>query len=242
MTRKYSPILLALTFSLLAWSATPPAQAGFGLMVAGPQFAFSLSGGMNVFWLPGYSSFAYYSDGYYFRWVAGRWIYAPVYAGPWVPVAPWFALPPLLVYGPPPPIVVYRPYFVWWRARIAPWYREYHPHWWRSYHPYLRHYAIWRRRAVPYFRAHPMAWQRPRMHPYFRPAHPDYRRSFLATHPRIRRQYAQYRARYAHFHGPRRMHPGRPPMRGRYGRHGRGGGHGHGFGHGQGFGHHPRAG
>ncbi len=101
MARKCSPVFFALAFSLLAWSATPPAQAGFGLMVVGPQFAFSLSGGMNVFWLPGYSSFAYYSDGYYFRWIAGRWIYAPVYDGPWVPVAPWFALPSLLVYGPP---------------------------------------------------------------------------------------------------------------------------------------------
>lgn len=236
MTRKYTPILFAVVCSLLGWSAARPARAGFGVFVSGPQFAFSLSGGTNVFWLPAFSSFAYYSNGYYFRWINGGWLYAPVYAGPWAPVAPWFALPPVLVYGPPPPVVVYRPYFVWWRERVGPWYQRYHPHWWQAYHPYLRHYAVWRRRAVPYFRAHPMAWQHPRMHPYFRPTHPNYRRSFLAAHPHMQRRYSQYRAAYPHAPGhpgfrggpgARGMPPGRPPFRRPFKGHG---GHGHGHG------------
>ena len=63
--------------------------------------------------------------------------------------------PPPLVYCPPPPAVMYRPYFVWWRLHVAPWYRKYHPGWWARHRVYLRHYRVWRAYALQFYARHP---------------------------------------------------------------------------------------
>lgn len=146
------------------------ASAGIFIGVSTPVFAFSLGEGVGAYWAPAYASYIYNDDGTYLRWTGVGWVYTPVYGGPWAPLPPDFVLPPMFVYGPPPPVVVYRPYFIWWRAQVGPWYAEYHPRWWLRYHPYLRHYDDWRTRVVPYYAAHPHIWEHPAavgMRPHF---------------------------------------------------------------------------
>ncbi|MHB8564073.1 MAG: hypothetical protein ACYDDA_09045 [Acidiferrobacteraceae bacterium] len=147
-----------------------PASAGIFIGVSAPIFAFSFGEGVGAYWAPAYGGYIYNEDGNYLRWTGIGWVYTPVYGGPWAPLPPDFVLPPMFAYGPPPPIVVYRPYFLWWRAHVGPWYAEYHPRWWLRYHPYLRHYDDWRMRVVPYYAAHPHIWEHPAamgMRPHF---------------------------------------------------------------------------
>ena len=228
--KNHQTLLMAGILALFLLVPVRPARAQFGVFIGAPTFAFSLFGGVNVFWMPSFATYTYYGNGYYYRWYQGGWLYAPVYYGPWAPLPPWFVLPQVLLYGPPPPVIAYRPYFMWWRGYVGPWYEMHHPYWWGRYHPYLDHFDDWRQRAVPRFRNHPDFWEHrggPRMHPIFAPAHPNYRRSFIASHPNIRQRFNQYRARqgggyppHPHFYGPLRhgpfqpMAPGRPPMRG----------------------------
>ncbi len=198
-------VLMAGILALFLFVPSRPARAQFGIYVGAPSFAFSLFGGVNVFWMPSLATYAYYGNGYYYRWYQGGWLYAPVYYGPWAPLPPWFVLPQILLYGPPPPLVLYRPYFAWWRGNIGPWWRMHHPGWWGRYHPYLHHFDDWRRRAIPYFRNHPDFWERrggPRMRPSFAPVHPNYRRSFISSHPNIRQRFNQYRGRQGYYPRP----------------------------------------
>lgn len=141
--------------------AAPPASAGIFIGVSAPVFAFNMGEGVGVYWAPAYATYVYVENGYYLRWTGVRWVYATVYGAPWMPLPPDFVLPPLFAYGPPPPIVVYRPYFLWWRIHVAPWYAEYHPRWWGRYHPYLRDYDDWRVHVIPYYAARPEIWEHP---------------------------------------------------------------------------------
>ena len=193
------------------------AYVGISVNVGAPGFAFSFGENLNVFYAPRYSAYVYADNGLYYRWVDDGWVYSRVIVGPWWPLAPTVFLPPLLAYGPPPPVVAYRPYFVWWRMRVAPWYARAHPVWWARHHPFLARYALWRTRVIPFYRAHPgILWRRPvgRMiftHRFVRRRmwrytlhHP----AFAARHPLLR----QRAMRYARFHrGFIRRRPLMPP-------------------------------
>ncbi|MHB1950773.1 MAG: hypothetical protein ACYCQK_04795 [Acidiferrobacteraceae bacterium] len=151
-------------FGLLLASmlAASPASAGIFIGVSAPVYAFGMGEGVAVYWAPRYDSYVYVENGYYLRWTGAGWVYVTAYGDPWMPLPPGFVLPPLFAYGPPPPIVVYRPYFLWWRAHVAPWYAESHPRWWMRYHPYLHDYDDWRVHVIPYYAAHPEIWEHPR--------------------------------------------------------------------------------
>ena len=106
------------------------------------------------------------------QWTGNGWLYSTDYIGPWYPLPPYSVLPLPLEYGPPPPMVPYQPYFVWWRARVAPWYRVNHPAWWFRHRVDLDHYRVWRARVIPRYRGGLAAgrpFYRGPMHPVFRP-------------------------------------------------------------------------
>ena len=88
------------------------------------------------------------------------------------PLPPYSVLPLPLEYGPPPPMYPYQPYFVWWRARVAPWYQANHPAWWFRHRMDLDHYRVWQARVIPRYQGR-LAVGRPfyrgPMHPVFRP-------------------------------------------------------------------------
>ncbi|WP_193870071.1 hypothetical protein [Acidithiobacillus sulfuriphilus] len=134
---------------------------------AGVEFAFAVGDGVNAYYLPTLSEFVYASAGLYYEWAGDAWVYSPYYTGPWLPLFMTIAVPLPLRYGPPPPVFAFRPYFVWWRARVAPWYRIYHPGWWVRHHGYLVHYRIWRARVIPLYRDRP--FYRGAIHPVLRP-------------------------------------------------------------------------
>ena len=46
-------------------------------------------------------------------------------------------------YGPPPPVVVYQPYYTWWNEYYAPWWEVYHPYWWSMNSAYVVNYNVW---------------------------------------------------------------------------------------------------
>ena len=135
-----------------------PGAYGYGegtFAVAGPQVAFTFSDGVDAYYESAFGAYIYGANGYYYRWVNNGWLYATYYDGPWVPIGGSVYLPPLLAYGPPPPVVRYRPYFVWWRMHAGPWYAVHHPHWWYRHHFYLRHYGAWRTHVIRYYDNHP---------------------------------------------------------------------------------------
>lgn len=154
----------------------PPAYTETAVVVAAPAPVFQFSGGVEGYYEPAYATYVYGSGGYYYRWVGSGWVYTATWGGYWQPVPPALFLPPLLVYGPPPPIIGYRPYFVWWRARVGGWYAVNHPVWWQRHEMYLAHYSVWHARVVRYYENHP--GYRPRMRPVFhgRPGGADYGR------------------------------------------------------------------
>ena len=192
----------------MLWSLTwQPAQAvvGVSVSVGTPGFALSFGENLKAFYAPNYSTYVYTDDGLYYRWVGNGWVYSRMAVGPWWPLAPTVFLPPLLAYGPPPPVVAYRPYFVWWRMRVAPWYAHAHPVWWMRHHPFLARYALWRTHVIPFYRAHPgILWRRPvgriifthrvlqRRIWHYALHHP----AFAVHHPLLR----QRAMRYARFH------------------------------------------
>lgn len=156
--------------ALLLLSGCVVRSGGYGysetaFAVAGPQVAFRFSDGVDAYYEPAFGTYIYGANGDYYRWMGDGWVYATYYDGPWVPVVASVYLPPLLVYGPPPPIVRYRPYFVWWRMHAARWYAIHHPHWWYRHHFYMRHYAAWRAHVVRYYENHP--GRRPAMRALF---------------------------------------------------------------------------
>lgn len=185
------------------------ARAGYGysqtsMAIGGPQVAFTFSDGVAGYYDATYNAYIYGDNGYYYRWAGTNWVYANDYGGPWQPVVTSVYLPPLLAYGPPPPVVAYRPYFVWWRQHEARWYATRHPRWWYRHRMYVRHYALWHEHVVRFYARHP--GQRPGMRPLFRT-----RESRFYRAPQRRR-----------FYGPRRFPVqrmrayGRPhPFRGR---------------------------
>ena len=134
---------------------------------AGVEFAFSVGDGVNAYYLPAMADFVYAGDGLYYEWSGEGWLYSGAYYGPWLPLPMTMVVPPPLLYGPPPPVFAFRPYFIWWRARVAPWYHLYHPGWWLRHHVYLAHYRIWRARVIPLYRNRP--FYRWRMHRVIRP-------------------------------------------------------------------------
>lgn len=153
------------------------ARSGYGysqtwVAVGGPQVAFTFSDGVAGYYEPAYNTYIYSDNGYYYRWVGTRWVYANYYGGPWQPVVTSVYLPPLLAYGPPPPVVACRPYFVWWRQHEARWYATRHPRWWYRHQIYVRHYALWRAHVVRFYARHP--GERPGMRPLFRPRGPQF--------------------------------------------------------------------
>ncbi|MHB8253272.1 MAG: hypothetical protein ACYDEV_06125 [Acidiferrobacter sp.] len=182
---------------LLTGCVVPPGYgyARTSFVVGGPQVAFTFSDGVEGYYEPAYGTYIYGDGGYYYRWVGSSWVYASSYGGPWEPVVTTMYLPPLLIYGPPPPTVAYRPYFVWWRLHAAPWYEVNHPRWWYQHRPYIRHYALWRDHVVRFYENHP--GQRPVMRPLFRGRE---QRLDRAPRPQRLRRYQQ-----------RRFHDGRPP-------------------------------
>ncbi|HET9122984.1 MAG TPA: hypothetical protein VFN52_05725 [Acidiferrobacteraceae bacterium] len=193
----------------------PPAYPQAVVAVA-PAPVFVFPDGVDAYYDPAYGTYVYGDGGFYYRWVGGGWVYTASWGGYWRPLPPAVFLPPLLVYGPPPPVVGYRPYFIWWRARVGGWYAVHHPLWWERHERYLRHYQLWHARVVTFYARHP--GYRPRMRPVF--------------HGRARGP-----VRYGYDRGDVRRGPyegdrpdGRPRFGGRaergYGR-GRGGGRGH---------------
>lgn len=132
------------------------AAPGYGysqtsLMIGGPQVAFTFSDGVGAYYQPAYNSYIYSDDGYYYRWVGNHWLYARYYGGPWQAVVTTVYLPHLLAYGPPPPLVAYRPYFIWWRQHEARWYAARRPRWWYQHRIYVRHYALWRQHIQRFY-------------------------------------------------------------------------------------------
>lgn len=145
----------------------PPGRYGYSesVMVGGPQVAFTFDDGVVAYYEPAYGVYVYEDGGVYYRWTDGAWVYASDYEGPWLPVVRTVYLPPLLVYGPPPPIVRYRPYFLWWRGHFARWYAIHHPHWWYRHRFYMRSYPVWRAHVVESYERHP--GRRPGMQPFY---------------------------------------------------------------------------
>ena len=131
------------------------------------QLAFSVGDGVNAYYLPATADFVYTGNGLYYEWSGNGWLYSTGDYGPWLPLPMTMVVPSPLLYGPPPPVFAFRPYFVWWRARVAPWYRLYHPGWWLRHHVYLAHYRIWRVRVIPSYRNRP--FYRGRIRAVFRP-------------------------------------------------------------------------
>ncbi len=119
-------------------------QGYIGIGVAAPNFAFSIGNGVDAYYAPMYDTYIYGYNGYYWRWLNGGWIYASGYSGPWYPVTAGIYLPPSLIYGPPPPVMDYQPYFTWWTNYVGPWYRVNHPGWWERHHMFLRNFGTWR--------------------------------------------------------------------------------------------------
>ncbi|MHB1495567.1 MAG: hypothetical protein ACYCUY_09005 [Acidithiobacillus sp.] len=183
-------VMLAIPASLLwllllcgTWIISAPAAS------AQINFAFSVGDGVNAYYLPMASNFVYAYDGYYYDWAGNGWLYSTDYIGPWYPLPPYSVLPLPLEYGPPPPMVPYQPYFVWWRARVAPWYQVNHPAWWLRHRVDLDHYRVWRARVIPRYRARP--FYRGPMRPVFRPGfhgHPPFVHPFVRpfVHPFVR--------------------------------------------------------
>ena len=159
------------------------------------EFSFSVGEGVNAYYLPSVNNFIYSGDDCYYEWSGNGWLYSRSYYGPWLPIAMTMVVPTPLLYGPPPPVFTFRPYFVWWRVRVAPWYRTYHPDWWLRHHAYLAHYRIWRARVIPLYRNRPFYLGR--IHPVLRPMggrihvirrmRPPVARRYLIHHPRVRR-------------------------------------------------------
>ena len=153
--------LLWLVLLFGTWTISAPAAS------AQINFAFSVGDGVNVYYLPMASNFVYAYDGYYYDWAGNGWLYSTDYIGPWYPLPPYSVLPLPLEYGPPPPVYPYQPYFVWWRARVAPWYQANHPAWWFRHRMDLDHYRVWRARVISRYQGRP--FYRGPMHPVFRP-------------------------------------------------------------------------
>lgn len=188
------------------------AAPGYGysqtsVAIEGPQVALTFTDGVEAYYESAYGTYIYSDDGYYYRWVGNNWVYASYYGGPWQPVVTTVYLPPLLAYGPPPPLVAYRPYFVWWRLHEARWYAANHPRWWYRHRIYVRHYALWRAHVLRFYRRHPT--QRPDMRPFF---HHNPQRRFART-PEGR---SPYELNQLH-RGRSRNHDGPPPFRGHVG-------------------------
>ncbi len=164
---RHTPALLLWLLLLCgAWVFSIPAAS------AQIDFAFSVGDGVNAYYLPTVSSFVYAYDGFYYDWAGNGWLYSTDYIGPWYPLPPYSVLPLPLEYGPPPPMVPYQPYFVWWRARVAPWYQVNHPAWWFRHRVDLDHYRVWRARVIQRYRGRLAAgrpFYRGPMHPVFRP-------------------------------------------------------------------------
>lgn len=193
----------ALALCLMGCVAAPGyGYARTAVVVGGPQVAFTFSDGVEGYYEPAYGAYVYGDGGYYYRWVGNDWVYANYYGGPWQPVVATVYLPPLLAFGPPPPIVGYRPYFVWWRLHEAHWYAVNHPHWWYRHRMYVRHYALWHEHVVRFYARHPA--QRPGMRPLF------HARERRFDHARLRQRRAAQENRFRR--APRRFHP--RPLRG----------------------------
>ncbi len=195
-----------------------PAQAYVGISVTmgAPGFLLSFGQNLHAFYAPRYSAYVYRDDGLYYRWVGDGWIYSRMAGGPWWPLSPAVYLPPLLAYGPPPPVMMYRPYFMWWRMRVGPWYARMHPVWWREHRAFVARYWLWRTRVLPFYRAHPgILWRRPVGREIFtRPfvqrqmwrytlQHPR----FAARHPLLRQRAIRYNRFYRGAPGPGHFGP-----------------------------------
>ena len=127
----------------------PPVQPQVGIGVApAPLFVFGLGDGINVYFLTSLSTYIYEYNGLYFNWENNGWLYSTTYYGPWQQVTPVVVIPVPLLYGPPPPVIAYEPYFRWWRLRIGPFYRMYHPRWWYRHRVFIRHYTIWKKVVI----------------------------------------------------------------------------------------------
>jgi hypothetical protein len=159
--KRLHPRLASLLVICVLWVLCAPRA------LAGVQLAFSVGGGVNAYYLPATADFVYTGNGLYYEWSGNGWLYSTGYYGPWLPLPMTMVVPPPLLYGPPPPVFAFRPYFLWWRARVAPWYRVYHPGWWLRHHAYLVHYRIWRVRVIPLYRNRP--FYRGRIRAVFRP-------------------------------------------------------------------------
>ena len=193
-------LALLLTLLLVTWFLS------ISYAVAGIEFSFSIGEGVNAYYLPTMNTFIYSGNEIYYEWSGDGWLYSRSYYGPWLPVAVTMVVPTPLLYGPPPPVFSFRPYFVWWRARVAPWYRIYHPHWWLRYHPYMSHYRVWRARVIPLYRDRPFYLGR--IHPVLRPMggridvirriRPPAVRRYIRHHPLARRVVVAHPYRLQH--------------------------------------------
>ena len=209
MTLAIPASLLWLVLLFGTWTISAPAAS------AQINFAFSVGDGVNAYYLPMASNFVYAYDGYYYDWAGNGWLYSTDYIGPWYPLPPYSVLPLPLEYGPPPPVYPYQPYFVWWRARVAPWYQVNHPAWWFRHRMDLDHYRVWRARVIPRYQGR-LAVGRP----FYRgPMHPVFRPGFRGQQPvrpfmRGRMIHPAARPGYHPLHGATHL-PGPAPFVGR---------------------------
>ncbi|MHB8231455.1 MAG: hypothetical protein ACYDDB_00955 [bacterium] len=125
----------------------PQVGAGIGVAPA-PTFAFAVGSGVNVYYDPFLSTYLYEYNGIYFNWVNDAWVYSLDYYGPWYAITPYVVIPTPLLFGPPPPVKAYRPYWSWWSVQIGPFYMAYHPFWWRRYGIYTANYNVYVRKVV----------------------------------------------------------------------------------------------
>jgi hypothetical protein len=191
-------MLFAFNLSGCATYRTPSAYSAGFISVSTPSFAFSFGQGVNAYYYPPFQTYIYGYNGYYYRWFNNSWVYASAYSGPWFQLPPTVVLPSPLLYGPPPPIVTYRPYFMWWRRNVGPWYRIYHPGWWVRHRAYLRHYDLWRSHAARFYANHP--FNRWKMRRIFNIKHREREKYFRRRMKAYKRSQNNRRRFYRHRH------------------------------------------
>lgn len=147
-------------FGTAVYRVTPAYSFGFRLFNIwigsyAPSFAFSFGEGVNAYYAPAYNTYIYGYNGTYYRWYNDGWLYASGFQGQWYPLTMGMFIPGILAFGPPPPIMNYRPYYDWWMGNISPWYRTHHRDWWERNHGYMNNYGTWRSHSEKFYKNRP---------------------------------------------------------------------------------------
>ncbi len=151
-------IFVASFLAAVGWTTynSPKAHSyiGFSIGVAAPNFAFSIGSGVNAYYAPAFG-YIYGYNGYYYRWMGNYWLYGTAFGGPWYPIPYGFYVPPILIYGPPPPFYNNGPYFRWWAGHVGPWWHANYPGWWARHGAYMGNYHEWNDHMERYYHGRP---------------------------------------------------------------------------------------